>query len=38
MMTCSLVGNAECWGQGLRAQAEGSSQAGWNPKGRACFP
>lgn len=37
-MTRTLVGNAECWGQGWRAQAEGSSQAGWSPKGRAYFP
>lgn len=37
-MTDTLVGSAEHWGQGWRAQAEGSSQAAQGPKGRACPP
>ncbi|KAF6101532.1 hypothetical protein HJG60_019737 [Phyllostomus discolor] len=37
-LTRTQEGNDECWGQGWRAQAEGSSWAGWSLKGRACFP
>lgn len=37
-MTRSLVGNAECWGQGLRAQAEGQLPGWLEPQGEGLCP